>query len=62
METMRTETSEGVRSIIFSRAREYNTITFQFRDELSHAIDEADADPDVRVVLLQAEGPAFCAG
>jgi enoyl-CoA hydratase len=62
METMRTETANGVRSIIFSRAREYNTITFQFRDELSHAIDEADADPDVRVVLLRAEGPAFCAG
>jgi enoyl-CoA hydratase len=25
-------------------------------------VAEADADPDVRVVLLRAEGPAFCAG
>lgn len=62
METIRTETAEGVRSIVFARAREYNTITFQFRDEFSQAIDEADADPDVRVILLRAEGPAFCAG
>ncbi|RJP18672.1 MAG: enoyl-CoA hydratase [Candidatus Abyssobacteria bacterium SURF_5] len=62
METMRLETAEGVRSIVFCRAREYNTITFQFRDELSRAIDEADADPEVRVILLRAEGPAFCAG
>jgi enoyl-CoA hydratase len=62
METIRTETAEGVRSIIFSRAREYNTITFQFRDELSQTIDEAEADANVRVILLRAEGPAFCAG
>ena len=25
-------------------------------------IDAADADPEVRVILLRAEGPAFCAG
>jgi enoyl-CoA hydratase len=62
METIRVETDGGVRSIIFKRAREYNTITFQFRDELAQAIDEADADPDVRVILIRAEGPAFCAG
>ena len=34
----------------------------RFRDELAAAIDEADADPDVHVILLRAEGPAFCAG
>ena len=61
-ETLRTETDEGVFSIVLSRAEEYNTITEQFRDELSDAIDEGDADPDTRVILLRAEGPAFCAG
>jgi enoyl-CoA hydratase len=60
--TLRTETQERVRSIVFTRAREYNTITLALRDELARAIDEADADPDVRVILLRAEGPAFCAG
>jgi enoyl-CoA hydratase len=62
METLRTETADGVRSIVFCRAKEYNTITLQFRDELASAIDDADTDPDVRVILLTAEGPAFCAG
>jgi enoyl-CoA hydratase len=60
--TLRTETEAGVRSIVLARAAEYNTITPALRDELAAAIDEADADDDVRVVLLRAEGPAFCAG
>jgi enoyl-CoA hydratase len=62
METLRIETAEGVRSIILCRAKEYNTITLQLRDELAAAIDGADTDPEVRVILLMAEGPAFCAG
>lgn len=61
-ETLRTETEAGVRSIILSRPAEYNTITLALRDELGTAIDEADEDPEVRVILLRAEGPAFCAG
>jgi enoyl-CoA hydratase len=59
---VRTETEAGVRSIILCRPEEYNTITPTLRDELAAAIDEADADPQVRVILLRAEGPAFCAG
>ena len=62
METLRTETSDGVRSIVLCRAAEYNTITPALRDELAAAIDEADADRDVHVILLRAEGRAFCAG
>lgn len=61
-ETLRTETEAGVRSIVLCRAAEYNTITPRFRDELDAAIEEADRDRDVRVILLTAEGPAFCAG
>ena len=59
---VRTETEAGVRSIILCRSDEYNTITPALRDELAAAIDEADADPDVHVILLAADGPAFCAG
>ena len=61
-QAVRTETEGGVRSIVLCRPAEYNTITPQLRDELAAAIDEADADDDVRVMLLRAEGPAFCAG
>ena len=62
MQTIRTETADGVRSLILCRAKEYNTITPQLRDELAQAIDDADGDRDVRVILLRAEGPSFCAG
>jgi enoyl-CoA hydratase len=60
--TLRTETRAGVRSIVLARPAEYNTITPALRDELAAAIDAADADRNVRVILLRAEGPAFCAG
>jgi enoyl-CoA hydratase len=59
---IRVETNNGVRHLILCRADEYNTITPQLRDELAAAIDGADADHDVHVILLRAEGPAFCAG
>jgi enoyl-CoA hydratase/carnithine racemase len=62
MATLRAEIADGVCSIVLTRAREYNTITPALRDELAEAIDRADADPAVRVILLRAEGPAFCAG
>jgi enoyl-CoA hydratase len=61
-ETLRTEVSDGVGSIVLTRAAEYNTITPTLRDELAAAVDEHDDDPAVRVILLRAEGQAFCAG
>lgn len=60
--SIRSENLEGVRSIILCRPNEYNTITPTLRDELARAIDDANDDPDVRVILLRAEGDAFCAG
>ena len=60
--SLRVERSDGVFSIVLTRAEEYNTITPELRDELASAIDEGDADDDSRVILLRAEGPSFCAG
>jgi enoyl-CoA hydratase len=60
--TLRTEVEAGVGSIWLTRADEYNTITPELRDELAAAIDAHDADSEVRVMLLRAEGLAFCAG
>ncbi|MBS1106701.1 MAG: enoyl-CoA hydratase/isomerase [Deltaproteobacteria bacterium] len=62
MKTLRAETVNGVRHLVLCRAAEYNTITPELRDELAAAIDAADDDRDVHVILLRAEGPAFCAG
>ncbi|MGH9026699.1 MAG: crotonase/enoyl-CoA hydratase family protein [Acidimicrobiia bacterium] len=59
---VRVDDDDAVRSLVLSRPAEYNTITPQLRDELGAALDDADRDHEVRVVLLRAEGPAFCAG
>ena len=52
----------GVRRLTFCRPDAYNTITPELRDELGDALDGAQHARDVRVILLDAEGPAFCAG
>jgi len=60
--TLRTHTEDGVFVITLSRAKEYNTITPALRDELAMAIDAGDAARDAHVIMLRADGPAFCAG
>ena len=52
----------AVRRLTLCRAEQYNTITPALRDELGYELDVAQHDRDVRVILLDAEGPAFCAG
>ena len=59
---LRTDLDAGVFTITLTRADAYNTITPKLREELADAIDEGDAAPDARVILLRAEGRAFCAG
>src|SRR5262249_10847570 len=51
-----------VRSLVLCRPNELNTITPEFRRELEDAITSADTDPTIKVILLRAEGRAFCAG
>jgi enoyl-CoA hydratase len=62
MEPLRSETVDRVRVLTLSRPDEYNTINPALRDALSAALDDADRDHTIRAILLQAEGPAFCAG
>ena len=61
-EAVRISDDGAVRRLTLCRAAEYNTITPQLRDELGDALDAAQGDRSVRVILLDAEGPAFCAG
>lgn len=60
--TLSTRIEDGVFLITLTRAAEYNTITPELRDELAAAIDAGDAANDAHVILLRAEGRAFCAG
>jgi enoyl-CoA hydratase len=59
---IRTEDYGAVRNLVLCRPDEFNTITPQLREELDAALDTADRDASVRVVLITAEGRAFCAG
>ncbi len=59
---IRIEDDGAVRHLVLCRPDEFNTITPQLRDELGAALDDADRDSSVRVVLVRAEGRAFCAG
>jgi enoyl-CoA hydratase len=61
-EAIRIEDDGRVRQLVLCRPDEFNTITPVLRDELDAALDAADRDPEVRVVLVRAEGRAFCAG
>ncbi len=61
-QAIRIEDHGAVRHLVLCRAAEFNTITVALRDELDAALDDADRDHGVRVVLLRADGGAFCAG
>lgn len=61
-QTITVTDSDGVRRMTLCRPEAYNTITPTLRDELRDAIDSAQHDRSVKVLLLDAEGPAFCAG
>jgi len=62
MTAIRIEDDGAVRHLVLCRGDEYNTITPEFRDELGTALDDADRSKTVKVVLVRAEGKAFCAG
>jgi len=61
-QAVRVETDGGVMRLVLCRPAEFNTITPDLRDQLDDALETADRDRNVRVVLLCAEGKAFCAG
>lgn len=61
-DAIRIEDDGAVRHLVLCRPEQFNTITPGLRDELDAALDAADQDRSVRVVLVRAEGSAFCAG
>ncbi len=59
---LRIEDDGAVRHLILCRPEAFNTITARLRDDLADAVEAADRDRGVKVILLRAEGRAFCAG
>jgi enoyl-CoA hydratase/carnithine racemase len=56
------EVSEHIATLTLNRPERMNTISRAMLSELTERLVEADADRDVRVVILTGSGRAFCAG
>jgi len=51
-----------VRTITLNRPKKRNALNLELCRELVDALDRADADGSVGAIVLNANGPAFCAG
>ncbi|MEY2407027.1 MAG: hypothetical protein QOG39_1943, partial [Acidimicrobiaceae bacterium] len=56
------EVAERVMTITLDRPDRLNAFTYRMHEELIDAFDRADADDDVRVVVVTGRGRGFCAG
>src|SRR2546429_9918208 len=61
-EDIRYEVADGVLQITLNRPDRLNAFTPTMGRELIEAFDRADADDDVRAVIVTGEGRGFCAG
>lgn len=60
--TVLVENHGAVRVLFLHRPKKRNAINVRMTTELSRAIDAADADDNVRVILVTGSGAAFSAG
>ena len=56
------EVEKNIATITLNRPKVMNALSENLERELHSAFDQADADREVRVIILTGEGAAFCAG
>jgi enoyl-CoA hydratase/carnithine racemase len=61
-ETITTEIADGIMTLTLNRPDRLNAFTRVMLDEMLAALDVADADDAVRVVIVTGAGRGFCAG
>jgi enoyl-CoA hydratase/carnithine racemase len=61
-ETILTELEEGVLTLTLNRPERLNAFNEQMMNEMIDAFDQADADDDVRAIIVTGSGRGFCAG
>jgi enoyl-CoA hydratase/carnithine racemase len=61
-ETLRYEAADRILTITLDRPEKLNAYTARMGAELAEAFERADADDEVRAVILTGEGRGFCAG
>jgi len=52
----------SIRHLRFNRPEKLNAINAQLHDQVIESVQNADQDPDVKVIVFSGEGRAFCAG
>ena len=52
----------GVETLTLNRPQQRNALSVELMSELQAALDDIRTDAKVKVVVLAANGPAFCAG
>ena len=61
-ETIKYEVQDSILTLTLHRPDKLNAFTGQMMFEMIDAFDKADADDDVRAIIITGEGRAFCAG
>lgn len=61
-ETIRLDVAEGIQTITLQRPEKLNAFTRPMMNELIDAFAAADANDEVRAVIVTGAGRAFCAG
>lgn len=61
-QTIRYEAVNSVATITLDRPAQMNAATIGMYDEIVAALDQADADDDIRAIIVTGAGRAFCAG
>jgi enoyl-CoA hydratase/carnithine racemase len=61
-EQIKYEVADNILTITLNRPEKLNAFTATMQRELIDAFDKADADDDIRAVIVTGAGRAFCAG
>lgn len=61
-EQIKYEVSERILTVTLNRPEKLNADTQTMRDEVYDALDRADEDDDIRVIIFTGAGRAYCAG
>ena len=61
-ETLEVEIRERILTVTLNRPERLNAFNVQMLQDLLRVLDQADADDEVRVVIVTGAGRGFCAG
>lgn len=56
------EEAEGICTLTLNRPQQYNALSSELLTELQKALDDISQNDDIRVVIIAANGKAFCPG